>query len=261
MTTLILYVLISGTFSLIGGLLLLVKPNLTKRLLTPLIAFAAGAFLAASLLDIIPHALEHAHEEPGPVMTTVLIGFIAFFIIERFIMAVIKTKHRHGHHDHTLHSEHTEPLPFLLIVGDSFHNFLDGIVLAMAYVLEPALALPTALAIAAHELPQEIGDFAILLKLNWKRSHIILVNIAQSLLAIPGAIIGYYLSHSLESHLPYLLAGTGGVFLYIAASSLIPEIHHQSGHHRFLSVILPLIIAIIIVGVLGGQAHAILPSH
>jgi zinc and cadmium transporter len=261
MSTLLLYAFLSGTLSLIGGLLLLAKPKFTKRLLTPLIAFAAGAFLAAAFLDIIPHALEHAHDQPETIMTTVLIGFITFFIIERFIMAVVKTKHRHGHHDHTAHSEHTEPLPFLLIVGDSFHNFLDGIVLAMAYVLEPSLALPTALAIAAHEIPQEIGDFAILLKLNWKRSHIILINIAQSLLAIPGAIIGYYLSHSLEAYLPYLLAGTGGVFLYIAASSLIPEIHHQSGHQRFASVILPLIIAVIIVGILGNQAHQVLPQH
>lgn len=249
MNELILYSLIGGLFSLVGGVLLLFRPHLTHRFIIPLIAFGAGAFLGAAFLDILPQALETA-SEPHDVLRAVLTGFILFFILERLIM-----KYFRPHHEHGAHADHTESLPFLLIAGDSFHNFLDGIVIALAYVANPVLGLPTALAIAAHEIPQEIGDFSVLIQLGWKKSVVLGVNILQSLLTIPGVLLGFYLGQIVEPYLPSFLGIAAGIFIYIAASDLIPEIHHRAGHKDFWRVVLPTVLGILILSYLTTLAH------
>lgn len=241
--------LVGGLFSLTGGILLLWRPKFTHRYLTTLLSFGAGAFLAAVFLDILPEALEMT-DEPHPILLATLFGFLAFFILERLIM-----RHLHIAPDHAEHSEHTESLAPLLILGDSIHNLLDGVVIALAFAANPALGLPTALAIAAHEIPQEIGDFSVLIKLKWPRWRIIAVNVAQSLLTIPGVLIGTYIGHAVTGILPQLLGATAGIFLYIAASDLIPELHHQSGHRHFLRVILPMLVSIGLIWKLTMLAH------
>ncbi len=249
MNDVLFYSLVGGLFSLIGGFLLLLNEKLTQRLMTPLIAFGAGAFLGAAFLDILPEAVEQA-DEAHPIFIAVLVGFIGFFILERLIMR-LKGLHRHE----TAHSEHTEPLPLLLIIGDCLHNFLDGIVIALAYVASPTIGFPTALAIAAHEIPQEIGDFAILLSLKWGRKKIIAINILQSLLTIPGVFLGLYLGHLLEPYITLLLGGAAGVFIYIAASDLIPELHHRAGHTHVFRVVLPLILSVVLIYYFTSLAH------
>lgn len=249
MNTLIFYSLIAGLFSLIGGLALLWKPALTQKFITPLVAFGAGAFLAAGFLDILPEALEMV-DEPHPILIAALGGFVAFFIAERFIMRYLGPRAAHKGH-----SEHTESLPYLLIAGDSFHNFLDGVIIALAFIANPSLGLSATLAIAAHEIPQEIGDFAVLLKIGWKKSTVVAINVFQSLLTIPGVLIGYYLGHTIEPALPFLLAATAGIFLYIAGSDLIPEIHHRSGHTQFFRAVIPVITGIGILYYLSSLAH------
>jgi zinc and cadmium transporter len=235
---LILYSLIGGLFSLAGGLLLLSNRELSHKIMHVLISFAAGAFLGAALLDILPEALEMS-VEPHPILLSALVGFVIFFVLERFLMTVDRKDHEHEH------SNHTESLSFLVILGDCLHNFFDGIIIALAYLANPALGLPTALAVAAHEIPQEIADFSILMNLKWKPKKIVLVNILQSLVTIPGVFLGLYAGQLFQPYLPYLLGGTAGVFLYISASDLIPELHHMSGHHHFLKTVVPLIISVI----------------
>lgn len=237
-TTIIFYGLIGGLFSLIGGFILLWKSHLAQRIITTLVSFGAGAFLAAVFVDILPEALEQS-SEPKQILLATLSGFIIFFILERFIMRFIK-----GYHKSDIHSEHTESLPFLLILGDSIHNFLDGVVIAISYVANPVLGLTTTIAVAAHEIPQEIGDFSILLKLKWSKGRILAVNIFQSLLTIPGVLLGYYMGQFIEPSLPLFLGITAGIFLYISASDLIPELHHQSSHKHFFRIILPMITSI-----------------
>ncbi len=249
MNELLLYSLIGGLFSLTGGLFLVWKSYLAHRWITVLLSFGAGAFLGAVFLDILPEAIESV-EEPHPVFIAVLVGFLIFFTMERLIMRYVKE-----HHEHNGHSDHTESLPFLLILGDSIHNFLDGIVIAIAYVANPALGLPTALAIAAHEIPQEIGDFSVLLERKWKKRDIIAVNILQSLLTVPGVLVGYYIGSAVEPHLPLLLGGAAGIFLYIAASDIIPELHHQAGHKHVFRVIVPMIVSIVLIYYLTNLAH------
>lgn len=245
MGLLIFYSLVGGVFSLIGGLLLLWRYDLIQRLVTPLLSFAAGAFLSAALLDLLPEALETTLE-PQPVLLSLLLGFVAWFVMERLIMTSF-LKHRTGQ---KVHSDHTESLPVLLILGDSLHNFLDGIVIALAYAANPALGLTTALAVAAHEIPQEIGDFSILLYRGWPKRKVALINILQSLLTVPGVILGFYLGQILEPQLPFLLAASAGIFIYLAASDIIPEIHHRAGHKHFFPVVLPLLLSLSLVGIL-----------
>lgn len=245
MVLLIFYSLIGGVFSLIGGLLLLLNYKLVQHLITPLLSFAAGAFLGAAILDLLPEALETT-TKPQPILLALLAGFVAWFIMERLIMTYF-FKHRTTQEGH---SDHTESLPALLILGDSLHNFLDGIVIALAYVANPALGLTTTLAVAAHEIPQEIGDFSVLLYRGWSKKRVILVNVWQSLLTIPGVLFGFYLGQAFEQQLSYLLAAAAGIFIYLAASDIIPEIHHRAGHKQFFPVVLPLLLSLSLIGLL-----------
>lgn len=252
MLELIGYSLLGGLVSLVGGLVLIWKYNFSKKIITSLLAFSAGAFLAVSFFDLLPEAVE-AVEEPHPIFIAVVIGYLLFFILERGLMWFHKENESHSHS----HSEHTESLPVLVILGDCLHNFLDGIVIAIAYIANPVLGLVTTLGVAAHEIPQEIADFSILLAQGWSRKKVILVNIFQSLLTIPGVIIGYYGAQFLEPYLPYLLAGVSGIFFYIAASDLIPEIHHRTGHTHFIRVVAPLILSIVLIWYLIQATHGL----
>jgi len=249
MLDLIFYSLVAGLFSLIGGILVMWRSASVMKFITPLITFGAGAFLGVSFLDLLPEAVE-AVTEPHYVFMAALTGFFLFFALERTLMRYVPT-HHHGH----AHGDHTESLPILVVIGDGFHNFLDGIVIGLAFIANPLLGLPTALAIAAHEIPQEIGDFAILLDQGWSKKKILMVNILSSVLTVIGALIGYYAVGLFENSLPYLLAGTAGIFLYIAASDLIPEIHHRAGHTALYSILFFFLLGLVSIGYLSSLAH------
>lgn len=249
MTTLLFYSLIGGLFSLAGGVLLLaIGTKVRQTITTSLLSFAAGAFIATSFVDLLPEAVEQA-EEAHPVFLAAMAGLVAFFILERLLM-------RYGFHsDKHEHADHTESLPALLILGDTIHNFLDGIVIAVAYVASPVLGLTTTLAVAAHELPQEIGDVSVLLNHGWSRGRVLLVNVLQSLATVPGAILGFAASSALTTHLPIFLGTAGGIFLYLGASDLIPELHHRAGHRYVLRVVVPLLAGIFVVTILVHLTH------
>lgn len=252
MFNLVLYGLIAGMFSLVGGLLVIWWESAAKKIIIPLITFAAGAFLAVSFLDILPEAVESV-AEPHYVFVAALAGFFAFFALERVLMRFSHRHHAGG--EGAVHSEHTESLPILVMIGDSAHNFLDGIVIALAYIANPALGLTTALAIAAHEIPQEVGDFSILLDNGWSKAKIIVANVLSSLLAVVGIFVGYYAGGFLESYLPYLLGAVAGIFIYIAAADLIPEIQDRAQHKHMGSVLLSFLAGLIVVGYLVQMAH------
>lgn len=250
MSTILLYSLLGGLLSLTGGILLLWRTDIAKRFSLPLLVFSAGAFLGASFLDILPEALEMG-AEPKTIMISALTGFVIFFAIERLFMRYVHDGHSHEH----VHTDHTESLPFLLVLGDSLHNFLDGILIALAYLANPSLGLVTTLAVAAHEVPQEIGDFSVLLNQGWSKKQVLLVNIFQSLLTVVGAAVGYFAGKFFEPYLPGLLAAAAGIFIYIAASDLIPEIHHSAGHKNAYPVLITLLVGILTVGLLSDFAH------
>ena len=222
----IVFTLLGSVVSLIGGVILLLKGKLASSVSHFLAAFAAGVMLGAAFVDLLPEALEHA-EELGTgidIFLWTLGGILVFFLLERVI-------HNYHHHD-TIHSEkeHREErkatIP-LIIFGDSFHNFIDGVVIAATFMVDINLGVLTTFAVAAHEIPQEIGDFGLLLHRGLSKMKVIWVNFFSSLTALIGALITYMVGESIEGILPILLALASGFFIYIALSSLIPEIHGE----------------------------------
>lgn len=249
---LILYGLVGGFFSLVGGFFILWQSRFIERLMTPLISFAAGAFLAASFLDLMPEAIEGG-KDPERIFIAFLVGVTAFFILERFLMKYVR--HPHTAHESPDHEEHTESLPWLVIIGDTLHNFLDGVVIALAYIANPLLGLPTAIAIAAHEIPQEIGDFAILLDRGWSKMKVIAVNIFSSLVNLLGIAVAILAAPLFEGRLPYLISVASGMFTYIALSDLVPELHHRAGHRHFFRIILSFVTGLVLAGYLIFLTH------
>lgn len=250
MTTLLWYTFIASALSLAGGFLVLWKADLASKITIPLISFGAGAFMGVSFLDILPEAVESA-EDPHSVFIAVLAGFFAFFFIERLFM---RYAHRHGEGE-VHHSEHATSLPYLVVLGDSMHNFLDGIAIAISYVANPALGLTTTIAVVAHEVPQEIADFSILLDSGWSKKRVAVVNIASALIAVAGAVLGFYSAGFFEAKLPYLLAVTAGIFIYLGASDLIPEIQDRAKERYMTRIILSFLIGAAAIGYLSFIAH------
>lgn len=221
----LIFTLLGSLVSLIGGIILLAKEKFAASISHYLASFAAGALLGVAFLDLLPEAAHEAEdilEEGGGdinIFLWTLGGFLFFFLLERFIHWF------HHHHDHQ--TTRDKSVVSLVVLGDSLHNFIDGVVIAATFMVSIPLGIVTTLAVAAHEIPQEIGDFGILLHKGLKRGNILLLNIVSSLFAILGALITYSSGESLEGLLPIFLSLAAGFFIYIAASDLIPEIHMQ----------------------------------
>lgn len=219
----ILFTLVGSVFSLIGGVLLLFNEKKTLKYSHFLAAFAAGTLLGTVFFDLLPEALNSSEElSLGiDIFIWTLAGILGFFLLERFI-------HWFHHHQHDYEEEPVKPTVPLIILGDSVHNFIDGVVIAATFLVSIPLGIVTTLAVAAHEIPQEIGDFGILLHKGLQRKKVLFVNIGSALTAVIGALISFWVGEKIEASLPILLSITAGFFIYIAASDLIPEIHHEN---------------------------------
>ncbi|TSC88078.1 MAG: ZIP Zinc transporter [Microgenomates group bacterium Gr01-1014_7] len=216
----LVFTLIGSVISLIGGILLLLKEKFALKISHYLSAFAAGALLATAFFDLLPEAAEHM-EELGisinlPFWT--LLGILGFFLIERFI---------HHHHGHGQSREEKKSIIPLVIIGDTMHNFTDGVAIAATFLISIPLGIVTSLAVAAHEIPQEIGDFGLMLNRGVERKKVLLINFYSALAAMVGALLTYIYKDKLEGLLPVILSVTAGFFIYIALANLIPEIHNR----------------------------------
>ena len=206
----------------LGGLLtastfLLLGDQIRVRLIPWLISYAVGTLLGVALLALLPEALEHIR--PVPAFTTLLAGVLAFFLLEKFVVW------RHCHDTHEC-EVHTSSAASLVIVGDAFHTFVDGAVIAAAVVTSVPLGITTAIAVATHEIPQEVGDVAILLRAGFSRGRAFMLNLLSGIGGILGAIGMLFASQLIPNLLPYVLSFAAGNFLYIARSDLIPDLHH-----------------------------------
>lgn len=240
--------LAGSVVSLLGGVYLLYGKKGAKQLQRYAVPFAAGALLAAAFVDLLPEALEHG--EGRQVSLTILVAFLLFFFLERGLSWF------HHHHEHdTKTTGRARRNSSLIIIGDTLHNFMDGLAIGAAFLVDPAIGIVTTLAIAAHEVPQEIGDFGLLLSKGMKKKHVLLVNIASALVTVVSAALVYGFGGSL--HLPeaLLLAGIAGFFIYIAASDIIPTIHHEPSrkHANIQSIVL--LVGVVFVGVTTTLAH------
>jgi zinc and cadmium transporter len=205
----------------VGGLLtasvfLLLGDGLRIRLVPWLISYAVGTLLGVALLALLPEAL--ATLQPPVALGTLLGGVLAFFLLEKLVLW------RHCH-DAQECEVHTSSAASLVIVGDAFHTFVDGAVIAAAVVTSIPLGVTTALAVAAHEIPQEVGDVAILLRAGYSRGRAFTLNVLSAVGGVLGAVAMLIASQSVPNVLPYVLSFAAGSFLYVAMSDLIPDLH------------------------------------
>ena len=191
-----------------------------------LISYAIGALLGAAFLEIIPHALEHG--DPHQMTATILFGILAFFILEKLVLW------RHCHHDHCEAHDAQAPTHdhgrsgLLILVGDTFHNFVDGVLIAAAFLQSTELGIVTALAIIAHEIPQEVGDFLILLHSGYSKTRALVFNLLSSLATLVGAMLAYFALSELTELIPYLLGLAAASMIYVAVADLIPGLHKRT---------------------------------
>ena len=207
-----------GSVGAVGGAaLFLLFPEGIRRCLVPcLISYATGTLLGAAFLGMIPAALKQA---PAiAVSATVLAGMVLFFILEKLVLW------RHCHDSGC--EVHGRAAP-LILIGDAFHNFVDGMVIAAAFLTSIPLGIAAALAVIAHEVPQEVGDFAILLDSGYGRRKALLLNGLSSASTLPGAVLAYFWLGEMGAAAPYILALSAASFIYIAAADLIPGLHRQ----------------------------------
>ena len=200
---------------LTASLLLFVGKPIRDRVVPWLVSYAVGTLLGAALLGLTPQAL--ASLPPQPVFTSLLAGIMTFFVLEKLVLW------RHSHDDHEC-DVHRSTVT-LVIVGDAVHTFVDGVVIAAAVLVSVPLGLTTALAVAAHEIPQEAGDFAILLAAGHSRSRALLLNLSSAIGGVLGAAAMLLFGERVPNALPYVLAFAAGNFLYVAMSDLIPTLH------------------------------------
>lgn len=245
--------LLGSVVSLIGGMLLLSKKISVHKIQRIAIPFAAGALLAAAFVDLLPEAMEGG--EPRRIALYVLGGFLVFFVLERFLGWF----HHHHATDDAHHSK--KATRSLIVVGDTVHNLIDGLALGAAFLVDPALGIVTAIAIAAHEIPQEVGDFGVLLSLGMRRRNVLIVNLISAGVTIIGAVLMFAIGNNLVELQPLLLAATAGFFIYIAASDLIPTIHDEPSMKTANLQTLIVLVGITIVGFSVVSAHNLLPEH
>lgn len=186
-----------------------------------LVSYAIGALLGAAFLEVIPHAFEHG--EPHRVALSILGGILAFFVLEKLFLW------RHSHDEHEAEHRHGDQgrSGTLIMVGDTIHNFLDGILIAAAFLQDIQLGAITALAIVAHEIPQEVGDFVILLNSGYSKAKAFCVNVLSSGATLVGGVLGYYALQVLEGWTPILLGIVAASMIYVAVADLIPGLHRR----------------------------------
>lgn len=255
--------------TLMGGLLSVIAATcvmigLPQRWMPRLVGFATGVLLAVALLDVLPEAFE-SHVEPIRLFATLLVGLLAFYGLERIAVW------RHAHPDEAGHDHHCPPHEHkhshhhghglsgnavaTVMIGDSFHNFVDGVLLAAAFLTSPALGWSTAIAVIAHEIPQEAGDFAIVRSAGYSAAKSLLFNGLSSLAAVLGGVLGYFALSRAQGWLPYILVIAAASFLYISISDLLPMLRREGHRSTSMWQTASMVIGVIAVAISVFTAH------
>ena len=247
LTYILLATLLGSILSLVGGLFLLSKKKFSEELSTKLVSFSAGVLLATAFTDLFPEALHEAGE--NDIFMPALAAIVLFFFLERFLFWF-----HHHHHTHGM-----KPSLMLIVVGDTVHNFIDGVAIAASFLVSIPLGITTTIAVIAHEVPQEIADFSLFISQGISKKRTILINLISATAAVVGAIITYYFSEQIEGSLYAIIAFTAGMFTYIAAADLIPELHKdfhkQRNWPQTLYFVGGIAIVIILGSIIGEYGH------
>lgn len=253
LTWIVLFSLLGGVLSItLASLFLVLPPSVRRGLLPSLVSFAIGTLLATAFTGLLPRAIALAPDATERLGVTLLLGILLFFVLEKLVL----WRHSHAGHafeDTPAHAPHAHPDAAagpLILVGDTIHNLVDGVLIAAAFLTDFHLGVMTSIAVAAHELPQELGDFAILLHGGMRPKLALALNLLTSLATVVGAVLAYL---SLESRwLPYVLALAAASFLYVAVADLIPGLHRNNRLSDSLRQIV--LIALGVAVVLAGHA-------
>jgi zinc and cadmium transporter len=238
----IISVLLVSLLSLIGIITLSLKTKKLNTILIYLISFSAGALLGDAFLHLLPESLESI--APLKVSIYILVGITIFFILEK----VIHWEHCHGH---VLEGDHIHSFAYMNLVGDGLHNFIDGVIIAASYLISIPTGIATTIAVLLHEIPQEIGDFSVLLHGGFSKAKALFLNFVTALFAVLGAVLTLALTNTFQNLETILVPIAIGGFLYIAGSDLIPELHkHSDKISRSLLQLLAFIIGILIMAAL-----------
>ncbi len=219
--------LISGVVSIASAALL--SFNLLSHLVHRMVSFSVGLLLATTFLHALPEAFS-SDANPRLLCIFLLAGLLGFFLLEKITLLRHSHHHEgdgHGHH-HGHDAEEAGKSGWMVLIGDGFHNFVDGILIAAAFLTNPQLGIVAAIAVVAHEIPQEIGDFMVLLNAGFSKKRALLFNFTSTLTALLGGLLGYlFLSHVL-TWIPYLLVLASSSFIYIAVSDLMPQMQRRA---------------------------------
>lgn len=213
------FAILGGAGAAVGSALVLALPQQARRAALPwLVSYATGALLGAAFLAMIPEALSET--APAWIAATLLAGVLGFFALEQWLL---------WRHCHDEACETHGRAGALILIGDAFHNFVDGVVIAAAFLVSVPLGIAVSLAVIAHEIPQEVGDFAILLDNGYAPRTAFVLNTLSATATLPGAILGFFWLPVVEQAIPYVLAVSAASFIYIALADLIPTLHKRAG--------------------------------
>jgi len=221
---LILWIVLFSLLGSIGAILivaafLLLHEKIQKALVSCLISYATGTLLTAALLGLIPHALRHTTaDNSSTILSAVLAGIILFFILEKLVI---------WRHCHEVECPVHGAAGPIILVGDAFHNATDGVVIAAAFLTSIPIGIAASISVIAHEIPQEVGDFAILLHVGYAKKKAFVLNVLSGLTTLPAAILAYYALATAHVAIPYVMAISAASFLYIALTDLYPELHRE----------------------------------
>ena len=259
----IIFTAIGGILSVFAaGIFLLLSDKLRNKILPHGISFAIGALLSVAFCGLIPHAFEEINPAQFQALSsTILAGILGFFVLEKLLIW------RHCHsgsceaHGEDLHDPNHgyshKSAGTLIIIGDGIHNFVDGVLIAAAFLTDVKLGIVTSLAVAAHEIPQEVGDFAILLESGYSKSKALLYNVLASCTTVIGGVLAYFSLEDLQNILPFFLALASSSFIYIAVADLIPSLHKKTDTKTSLHQIILILAGVLVISFLHDMTHDI----
>jgi zinc and cadmium transporter len=225
--SIILITVFAGSISVVAAASL--SLTFLAKMVNHMVSVSVGILLSTALLHSLPEAFSQSNANPQALFATLLAGLLGFFFLEK--LALLRHRHHHegdGHdHHHGHDAEEAGSSGWLILIGDSLHNFVDGVLIAAAFMLDPKVGIFTAIAIVAHEIPQEIGDFIVLLNAGFSRARALLYNLISGLMAVLGGVLAFYFLEKANQVMPYLLVIASSSFIYIAVSDLIPQMHRR----------------------------------
>ncbi len=267
----IIFTAVGGVLSVMAAAVFLLLPDHRRNAVLPHgISFAIGALLAVAFWGLIPEAFSATKPEQFQSLSgTILAGILGFFVLEKLLIwrhchsgnceahgDEDDHGHEHGHnHNHNHNHDTAKSAGALIILGDGIHNFVDGVLIAAAFLTDVQLGIVTSLAVAAHEIPQEVGDFAILLHSGYSKSKALFYNMLASLTTVLGGVLAYFGLEDLHNSLPYFLALAASSFIYIAVADLIPSLHKKTDIKTSLQQIALISMGVLLICSLHGIAH------